>query len=342
MAGAIGGGRGMTARGPTSDALADVAWDRPIRLRPDAVRVVRPSSTLFVDEDGHALRVSPQVSALWPLLRDGITPAALTAHLRARHPQAARVEEQVLALVASLRGSALLAGAPPAAPPPTRVTAVVDRVATIAARAIARLGVPVAASLIVFAVAAALVSNVIQLTGSPPRLAPLLGASSWLGAAFVLLVAVPLHELGHAIAARSVGLRIAEVGLTVRGLPRPFVRIPGSIAAPARHRVVIAAAGPLVDLAVAGFAAAIARGTGSGAASVVFVWTLLGALAATSPLVSGDGARLLEGALDDDLVRRAALGGRGRLTSRRAIRIYRLAIVAHVATTVLVLGALLR
>ena len=181
------------------------AWEERIQLRRDAMRIDRAGSALFVDGDGHALRVSPQVAALWPLLREGIGPAALTWYLRARYPKVPGLEEQVFALVAKLRASALLDDGRAAPPRRSRLTSIVDGAAGVVAR-VAR--TPVVAAVMVAACAVAVGSIVLQLAAAPPRLdAQSLTRFSWLGAGFVVVIAVPLHELAHGTAARALGMR---------------------------------------------------------------------------------------------------------------------------------------
>jgi hypothetical protein len=314
-------------------------WDQPIRLRSDTVRIERAGSTIFADDEGHALRVSPHVAALWPLLSVGTSPAQLTAHLRSRHPGAARVEEQVSSLVALLRNSALLDEAAVAARPRSVLTRAVQGIARTAAPA-AR--TRIVAGVLIVVLGLAVVSAAYQLVLAPPRLDDLLARFSWVGAAIVLGVCVPAHELAHAIAATAAGLRVAEVGFTLRGVPRVSVRIAGVLSATRGQRAIVACAGPMVDALACGIAAAALRAGGGGAAVVVFLWTLLGALAATSPLIDGDGARCLEGLLEDELVRKAALGRPSRFTRPHAIARYRWAILAHVTLTAVVIGSLLR
>jgi hypothetical protein len=317
-------------------------WNQPIRLRAGVVRIDRAGGQiLFADAEGHAVRVSPSAAALWPQLSAGASPAKLAASLGERFPHAARIDEQVLAFVGSLEAGHLLDGAPPDEPiHARRLTAVVDWLAAAIAVPVCRRKRTAAGAALVIAIAAVVVIAH-HLATVRPRSTDMLAGLSWISAVFVLAVAVPLHELAHAITARAVGVRVTEVGVTLRGLPRPYVSTPGAITAPRRHRVAIAAAGPFMDLIVAA-GAALAAQRGVAAAHVVAVWMLFCALASTSPLIDSDGARVLHGVFNDELVRTRALGGRVRLTSARDVRLYRVAIAVHLAVSALLLGSLLR
>lgn len=316
-------------------------WEQPVRLRPTTVCIDRGSGqVLFADGEGRGVRVSPVAASLYPLLRTGASPAALVADLHARYPRAAGIEEQVLAFVAKLVAVGLIAG--DAQSPPARgsgLVLVVDRIAGVIASPLRRLPPRVRAAAAVAVVLAAVVV-IASSVSARPHVALVSGA--WRSVLLILLVAIPLHELSHAIAARIVGVRVTSVGVTIRGLPRLHVHTPGAVSAPTLHRVTIAAAGPVSDLVVSACAWSVVRHGGPAWLAIAATWSLLGALAASSPLVDGDGARALCALLNDELVRQAALGFPVRLTPRRRVQAYRWAIVGHLLVCGLVVWGLFR
>lgn len=88
-------------------------------------------------------------------------------------------------------------------------------------------------------------------------------------AVFVTLLAfasVLLHELGHALVARVLGVRISGIELGFFGGAAKMVEMPRS----ANHEIAIAAAGPAVSLMLTGL------GFGLGAMTGVYLLTLIG------------------------------------------------------------------
>lgn len=318
-----------------------VDWEQPVQLRPTTMRVDRGGGqVLFADGEGRGVRVSPVAASLYPSLRTGASPAALVAELQLRYPRAAGIEEQVLAFVAKLVAVGLIAHDAPTAPASvSSVTRVVDWIAGSIASPLRRLPPRVRAAGAVAVVLAAVVV-VASAVGARPHVALVAGA--WRSVLVILLVAIPMHELAHAIVARIVGVRVTNVGVTIRGLPRLHVHTPGAVSAARLHRVAIAAAGPATDLMISACAWSAVRHGGPAWLAITATWSLLGALAASSPLVDGDGARALCALLDDELVRQAALGLPARLTPRRRVRAYRWTIVGHLVICVLVVWGLFR
>jgi Zn-dependent protease len=115
------------------------------------------------------------------------------------------------------------------------------------------------------------------------------------GVALILLVfgSVLLHELGHAVVARKLGVRVAGIELSFFGGAAKMVQLPRT----ATHELLIAAAGPAVSLALGGL------GLGLGA---VTHWSLLGWLGWTNLIIAAfnlipalpmDGGRILRAAL---------------------------------------------
>lgn len=115
------------------------------------------------------------------------------------------------------------------------------------------------------------------------------------GVAFVLLVfgSVVLHELGHALVARHLGVDVAGIELSFFGGAAKMVRLPKS----ANDEVMIAAAGPAVSLVLGGL------GLGLGAATGITLLSWLGwvnfVLAAFNliPALPMDGGRILRALL---------------------------------------------
>ena len=104
---------------------------------------------------------------------------------------------------------------------------------------------------------------------------------------------VLLHELGHALVARHLGVRISGIELGFFGGAAKMVELPRT----ANHELAIAAAGPAVSLALAGL------GLGLGALTHVPLiawlgWTnLILALFNLIPALPMDGGRILRAAL---------------------------------------------
>ncbi len=115
------------------------------------------------------------------------------------------------------------------------------------------------------------------------------------GVALILLVfgSVLLHELGHAVVARKLGVHVAGIELSFFGGAAKMVQLPRT----ATHELLIAAAGPAVSLILGGV------GLGLGALTHV---SLLGWLGWTNLIIAGfnlipalpmDGGRILRAAL---------------------------------------------
>jgi Zn-dependent protease len=150
----------------------------------------------------------------------------------------------------------------------------------------------------------------------------------WMGGLqglFVVLLAfssVVVHELGHALVARRLGVRISEIELHFFGGAAKMIDMPRSPG----HEIAIAAAGPAVSLALAGVGYGLAGLLG------VEVFALIGAVNAVLglfnllPAFPSDGGRIL----------RALLARKRGLVSatQLAVKIGRVVLVA------LALGAL--
>ncbi|GIF09856.1 cyclic nucleotide-binding protein [Actinoplanes siamensis] len=154
----------------------------------------------------------------------------------------------------------------------------------------------------------------------------LTGDSYLLGAITLLLlnvVALGLHEFGHALAAKRVGREVPSAGLMLRfGLPTVFVDTSDVWMAGRRARIAVTAAGPATGLGLAGLVQVIGLavpGAGGLAFQLAFLF-YLHTFFNLSPLLPLDGQYLLMDWLEiPDLRARglAWLGGRLRRRGRR-------------------------
>jgi Zn-dependent protease len=120
-------------------------------------------------------------------------------------------------------------------------------------------------------------------------------AGGMTGVAFVLLTfaSVLLHELGHALVAQRLDVRIAGIDLHFLGGAAMMADPPRS----ARDEAVIAAAGPIVSLALAGIGFGLGQATGVGALMALGWVNLVIGLFNLTPALPMDGGRLLRAAL---------------------------------------------
>lgn len=115
------------------------------------------------------------------------------------------------------------------------------------------------------------------------------------GVALVLLVfaSVLVHELGHALVARKLGVRVSGIELSFFGGAAKMVELPKT----ANHEVAIAAAGPAVSLVIG----AIGLGLGSLLHSSLFAWigytNFIIAAFNLIPALPMDGGRILRALL---------------------------------------------
>lgn len=327
-----------------------------IRLRTGVRRVTRPSGPLLVSPEGVAVRVGASVDDFYPLLMEGARFEELAARLRDRHPSTREIDERLRALLQQLENSQLLEcgeverrSTTPARP---LLSLDVDPLAKGCARALGQAPWPLRLAALGSAMLAALAGVLTLLTGplKPSFYDAFIHFSGW-GLALVLGVVVPLHELGHAIAARCVGVRVNRlcVGRGALGFPRPYVETPEALlVVESWRRFWIPCGGPLANFLLGGAAAWVAvateRAGGVGAAAtLVFLYCLMSVIVGTSPLRAGDGSHMLEALLDDDHARLGALLGRpSRLSSPRGLQLYRSVAGIHTLLTAVLLVWLLR
>lgn len=115
------------------------------------------------------------------------------------------------------------------------------------------------------------------------------------GVALVLLVfgSVLLHELGHAVVARKLGVQVSGIEMSFFGGAAKMVQLPRS----ATHELLIAAAGPAVSLVLGG----VGLGLGALSGSALFAWlgwtNLIIAAFNLIPALPMDGGRILRALL---------------------------------------------
>jgi Zn-dependent protease len=104
---------------------------------------------------------------------------------------------------------------------------------------------------------------------------------------------VLLHELGHAVVARRLGVRVSGIELHFFGGAAKMIELPRS----ANHEIAIAAAGPAVSLVLAGLGLGLGAMTGVWLLAVVGWINLTIALFNLIPALPMDGGRILRAAL---------------------------------------------
>lgn len=109
----------------------------------------------------------------------------------------------------------------------------------------------------------------------------------------VAFASVLLHELGHAVVARKLGVRVSSIELGFFGGAAKMVELPRS----ANHEIAIAAAGPAVSLALAGLGFALGKVTGFWFLSWIGTINLVIAGFNLLPALPMDGGRILRAVL---------------------------------------------
>jgi putative peptide zinc metalloprotease protein len=118
----------------------------------------------------------------------------------------------------------------------------------------------------------------------------------------VVLLEVAVHELAHAAVCRVFGVRVREAGIMLWGwfLPLAYVDCTDIYRLPAkRPRILVALAGPYVDLVAAGACSSVAlqgRGELSGTAFAILLSLVLMLARNLTPLLPTDGYHALEAA----------------------------------------------
>lgn len=149
---------------------------------------------------------------------------------------------------------------------------------------------------------------------------------AWPLVAAVLLGEVVLHELAHAAACRAYGVRIREAGIMLWAwfLPLAYVDCTDIYRLPARRpRIMVALAGPWVDLVAAGACSAVAlatRGEVSGTAFVILLSLVLVLVRNLTPLLPTDGYLALEAATGELNLRHRAWAALRASVRRQLVR----------------------
>ena len=324
-------------RGAPSPSFRD---GKRAKLIEGVVRSSRSGAELLTGPDQRQLLVSPVATEIWDSLVHGSSVRELTMQLQESHPHARDIPEKVVAFLDRLWDAGLLEGSDQPRPPAPTVALPLDHLARRLAGPLLRLPRPARVVLLAAIGGGSLAELTRAVTRSDrTRLTAALRDVSPPGVAAVL-AAMVLHEMGHAVACRLVGVPSGplEFRVTRFGAPRPRV------VTPLAHRVesptgraLIAAGGPGVDLLL-GAAAAWASGrtdprsSAGSIARLLTVYSLIALDVGTSPIVDGDGSHLLQALLNDECARETALlGRRGRFANPRNVRIYRAVSAVHVA-----------
>lgn len=331
-----------------SAGLADPPFlaEQEIRLKAGVRRIRRNDALLLLSPSGDAVMVTPLLDEIWHALVAGTQLQDLAETLAARHPRARDIPVKLLMFIDRLWSAGLLEGSGKrTAQRERRITFDSDSLAGAVARPLRviprALGIPLVA-VIAIAASAGLLWLLVAVPDHP-RLRHLFDHLSPWGISTILLVLVPLHELGHAVACRLIGVSPGGMGIRFPrfGMPRPFVETNAVWNVEGRRRFWVAAGGPLADLIAGGVAAwtLIAWDRPGIVQSVAWLVALYACVAinvGTSPLPTGDGSHMLEALLDDDFARSGALLGRtNRFVRPRSVLRYRIACGMHLALTVL-------
>lgn len=108
---------------------------------------------------------------------------------------------------------------------------------------------------------------------------------------------VLLHELGHAVVARQLGVHVSGIELHFFGGAAKMMDLPRS----ANHEMAIAAAGPAVSLMLAGAGLGLGLGLGSWFVAMIGWINLTLAIFNLIPALPMDGGRILRAALSKPL-----------------------------------------
>lgn len=119
------------------------------------------------------------------------------------------------------------------------------------------------------------------------------GGLAGLAVVGIAFASVLAHELGHAVVARQLGVRVSGIELHFFGGAAKMIELPRS----ANHEIAIAAAGPAVSLVLAGLGLGIGALAGSWLVAAVGWINLTIALFNLIPALPMDGGRILRALL---------------------------------------------
>jgi putative peptide zinc metalloprotease protein len=293
----------------------DESWlSLPLTLSPDAERLTGADyePMLYVAAEQRYIRLSHGAARLLDALDGGTTAAQILARVNGGGDPVVemRRRQSVLHTIDRLRR----AGAftldrgrdtyvhPPrwrgwlARTPKVRITRGID--ALVASPAYLTVRHPRGTRLTLLALAIASVALVIAtLLQFPARF-----QVNWPILVAVVLLEVAVHELAHAAVCRVFGVKVREAGIMLWGwfLPLAYVDCTDIYRLPAkRPRILVALAGPYVDLVAAGACSLVAlegRGELSGTAFAILLSLVLMLARNLTPLLPSDGYHALEAA----------------------------------------------
>ena len=325
--------------------ITDPATGGILQLRAGTASVVRANGTLLVAPDtGRALRLSGVAQSLLPMLTAGATLLELRTSLARSNPGSTDIDTKLMSFLKSLRDVGFLVTPGAVTPAQTRHKRLAlfeldihaDRVSRVLHR-VPNAILTAALGLLVLGAGGG-ITALLAFHGSIRfGLANLNSLDVVLVTAVMLGIVIPLHEFSHAIACRFAGVRVGSAGLMlVNGvIPAAYVDTSRAYMVTSRwRRAVIAAAGPFVDLTVAGASAwvTVSATETYGVAALLCGVTCVSFVMALNPFARSDGSRIIECFLDDELARRSALSTtRAALSTRRSVRLYRSACVLYLA-----------
>jgi hypothetical protein len=319
-----------------------------VRLAPQVRAVRRPTGLLLVGPGGNPVMVSPLAGEVLHLLVAGVRVGELARELQALRPRAGDTPVKLAVFLDRLGQAGLLEGREAAGAAEPRLKIPVDGLARRVTAAVRPLP-PRVLACVPGALAAASLAGLGGLLARPdrPRLTHLRAGATQ--AVLVLPAMGLLHELGHALACRLIGVPSGPLTLRMSrlGVPRPAVRTPGAWGVEeAARRAWIPAGGPLVDLLTGGAAAwwLLLRGPDHGHSStprLLALYALMAVDVGTSPIPVGDGSHLLEALLDDEFARDAALlGRRSPFVRPGSARTYRVVCLTHALASAMLIHRL--
>jgi putative peptide zinc metalloprotease protein len=293
----------------------DESWlSLPLTLSPEAERLTGADyePMLYVAAEQRYIRLSHGAARLLDALDGGTTTAQILARVNGGGDPVVEVRRRqtVLHTIDGLRRAGAFTldrgGDTYAHPsrwrrwlartPTVRITRGVD--ALVARPADLTVRHPRATRLALLGLAVASVALVVAgLSQFPGRLRVI-----WPVVVAVVLLEVAAHELAHAAVCRVFGVGVREAGIMLWGwfLPLAYVDCTDIYRVPAkRPRILVALAGPYVDLVAAGVCSLVAlegRGDLSGTAFVILLSLVLMLARNLTPLLPTDGYHALEAA----------------------------------------------
>lgn len=311
-----------------------------VRLVPGVQKHTLPGGGLVLFLPGRPpLRVSDTVEPVWQSLVEGISPAELTLRFTELYPRAKKTPERVGDFLSKLLDAGLVVMPDGNMLKMSRASGTeikvlsLEPVAALLSKIALRVPKMLFGAILSMAILYSFCAmSVLLWSSSRPRISESLNLASLPGILFILLLSVPLHELGHVIACSIVGTRVGYLCIQpgFPGLIRPFVQTPEVFMLPSRWaRLGIAVGGPISDLLLAGAAATLLlRENGvsnlTPAFHLWFLYSVITLNVGTSPLQDGDGSNILGSLLNDPFVSKTAiLGHVSRFAKKENILIYR-------------------